>query len=94
MPTGDPSFRQWHGGTVPRVCFDEEELFLRQFAFHALGGLVKMVAHGLGVQALTDGQDILEKTGRSIEGDQRSPSSFQPQELPAPCGPEGGRSGG
>ena len=63
----DASFRQRHGGPIPRACLDEEDLFICQFAFHTPGGLVKMVAHGLGIQALADGQDILEKMGRDPE---------------------------
>ena len=75
----DRSRRQWHGGPVTRARFDEGELFIRQFVFHSPGGLVKMIAHSLGVQALADGQDILEKIGGGAEGDQRDPSGFQPQ---------------
>ena len=77
----DRSLRQWHGGSVTRARFDEGELFVRQFVFHAPGGFVKMVAYTLGTHALTDGQNVLEKTGGGAEGDQRGPSGFQPQQL-------------
>ena len=63
----DRPLRQRHGGPVKLARFDEENLFIRQFAFHAPGRFVKMVAHGFGVQALADGQNLLEKIGRGAE---------------------------
>ena len=42
---------------------------------------MKVVAHGLRTQALTDRQDILEEAGGDPERDQRGLAGFQPQQL-------------